>query len=174
MSVLKARINRVYNTDPDNLLLIFSEIGRLATQNAGDALAKYTGGEKVSFAKLSGLERVIAKVGDDLHTQYLLSFQASASEEQNLPYHYSQRYARTGRGSSEARVLARMNARPSAAGFCSGPDFMDGGNYRLRALEHDNVPTVRNNDLLSLRRKARLFSLQFVENIPELVFNFLR
>jgi VWFA-related protein len=71
---------RVYNTDPDNLLLIFSEIGRLATQNAGDALAKYTGGEKVSFAKLSGLERVIAKVGDDLHTQYLLSFQASGNE----------------------------------------------------------------------------------------------
>jgi VWFA-related protein len=71
---------RVYNTDPGNLLEVFVEIGRLATQNAGDALAKYTGGEKVSFAKLSGLERVIAKVGDDLHTQYLLSFQAAASE----------------------------------------------------------------------------------------------
>ena len=70
---------RVYNTDPGNLLAIFTEIGRLATQNAGDALAKYTGGEKVSFAKLSGLERVIAKVGDDLHTQYLLSFQAGES-----------------------------------------------------------------------------------------------
>ena len=71
---------RVYDTDPGNLLMIFTEIARLATQNAGDALAKYTGGEKVSFAKLSGLERVIAKVGDDLHTQYLLSFQASDSE----------------------------------------------------------------------------------------------
>ena len=56
-----------------------TEIARLATENAGDALAKYTGGEKVSFAKLSGLERVIAKVGDDLHTQYLLSFQAGDS-----------------------------------------------------------------------------------------------
>jgi VWFA-related protein len=71
--------NRVYNTDAGNLLMIFTEIARLATQNAGDALAKYTGGEKVSFAKLSGLERVIAKVGDDLHTQYLLSFQAGES-----------------------------------------------------------------------------------------------
>jgi VWFA-related protein len=72
---------RVYDTDPGDLLAIFTEIGRLATVNAGDALAKYTGGEKVSFAKLSGLERVIAKVGDDLHTQYLLSFQASPSED---------------------------------------------------------------------------------------------
>ena len=71
---------RVYDTDPGNLLLIFSEIGRLATLNAGDALAKYTGGEKVSFTRLAGLEKVIAKVGDDLHTQYLLSFQAGDSE----------------------------------------------------------------------------------------------
>src|SRR6185295_14678119 len=72
--------SRVYNTDAGNLLMIFTEIARLATENAGDALAKYTGGEKVSFAKLAGLERVIAKVGDDLHTQYLLSFQAGESE----------------------------------------------------------------------------------------------
>ena len=72
--------NRVYDTTPGNLLMIFTEIARLATQNAGDALAKYTGGERVSFAKLSGLERVIAKVGDDLHAQYLLSFQAGDSE----------------------------------------------------------------------------------------------
>jgi VWFA-related protein len=67
--------NRVYNTDPGNLLAVFTEIGRLATKNGGDALAKYTGGEKVSFASLSGLERVIEKVGGDLHSQYLLSFQ---------------------------------------------------------------------------------------------------
>lgn len=77
--------SRVYNTDAGNLLMIFTEIARLATENAGDALAKYTGGEKVSFAKLSGLERVIGKVGDDLHTQYLLSFQAGDSE--NKMYH---------------------------------------------------------------------------------------
>jgi VWFA-related protein len=72
---------RVYDTDPGNLLAIFTEIARLATENAGDALARYTGGEKVSFTRLAGLEKVIAKVGDDLHTQYLLSFQASASED---------------------------------------------------------------------------------------------
>ena len=72
--------SRVYDTDPSNLLMIFTEIGRLATQNAGDALAKYTGGEKVSFTRLAGLERVIAKVGEDLHSQYLLSFQADVTE----------------------------------------------------------------------------------------------
>jgi VWFA-related protein len=66
---------RVYDTDPGNLLAVFTEIGRLGTQNAGDALARYTGGEKFSFAKLSALERVITKVGENLHSQYLLSFQ---------------------------------------------------------------------------------------------------
>jgi VWFA-related protein len=76
---------RVYNTDPGNLLAVFTEIARLGTQNGGDALAKYTGGEKVSFTKLSGLERVIANVGEDLHTQYLLSFVASDSESKT--YH---------------------------------------------------------------------------------------
>jgi VWFA-related protein len=67
---------RVYDTDPGNPLTVLADIARLGTKNAGDALAKYTGGEKVSFTKLAGLERVIAKVGEDLHTQYLLSFQA--------------------------------------------------------------------------------------------------
>jgi len=71
---------RVYDTDPGSLLAVFTEIGRLGKENAGDALAKYTGGEKVSFTKLAGLEQVIAKVGEDLHSQYLLSFQGDVTE----------------------------------------------------------------------------------------------
>jgi len=71
---------RVYNTDKGNLLAIFAEIRRLGKENGGDALAKFTGGEKVSFTRLGGLERVIQKVGEDLHTQYLLSFVAEGAE----------------------------------------------------------------------------------------------
>lgn len=63
-----------------NLLAVISEIGRMGTRNAGEALARYTGGEKLSFTKLAGLERVIAKVGEDMHSQYLLSFQAGSVE----------------------------------------------------------------------------------------------
>lgn len=63
-----------------DLLAVFTEIGRMGTRNAGEALAKYTGGERVSFTRLAGLERVIAKVGEDLHSQYLLSFQAGSTE----------------------------------------------------------------------------------------------
>ena len=77
---------RVYDSGAGlNLLSIFAEIGRLGAQNAAEELSKYTGGERLSFAKLSGLEKVIAKVGDDLHTQYLLSF--SPAESTGPTYH---------------------------------------------------------------------------------------
>ena len=71
---------RVYDTDPDNLLAVFTEIARLGQENGSLALAKYTGGEKLSFTKLSGLERIVQRVGEDLHTRYLLSFEAGALE----------------------------------------------------------------------------------------------
>ena len=77
---------RVYDSGAGlNLLSVFAEIGRLGAQNAAGELSKYTGGERLSFAKLSGLEKVIAKVGDDLHTQYLLSF--SPLESTGPTYH---------------------------------------------------------------------------------------
>jgi VWFA-related protein len=77
---------RVYDVGSGpNLLAVFSEIGRLSEKNSSEALSKYTGGERLSFAKLSGLEKVISKVGDDLHTQYLLSF--SPPENSGPVYH---------------------------------------------------------------------------------------
>lgn len=63
-----------------NLLAVFAEIGRMASENGAHALATYRGGETVSFTKLSRLERVIASVGRDLHSQYLLSFLADNSQ----------------------------------------------------------------------------------------------
>lgn len=66
---------RVYDSGAGlNLLAIFGEIGRLGAKNDAEALSKFTGGANLSFAKLSGLEQVIGKVGEDLHSQYLLSF----------------------------------------------------------------------------------------------------
>ncbi len=77
---------RVYDSGAGlNLLSIFAEIGRLGAQNAAAEFSKYTGGARLSFTKLSGLEKVIAKVGDDLHTQYLLSF--SPTESTGPTYH---------------------------------------------------------------------------------------
>lgn len=77
---------RVYDSGSGlNLLAIFSEIGRMGDKNSADAFAKYTGGERLSFTKLAGLEKVITKVGDDLHTQYLLSF---SPQESSAPVYH--------------------------------------------------------------------------------------
>ena len=72
----------VYNPIGNNgLLAILMEIAKASNKNSHEALAKYTGGLQLSFLKLKGLEEVMAKAGEDLHTQYLLSFVPSPSEE---------------------------------------------------------------------------------------------
>lgn len=49
--------------------------GKLATAKM---LAQFTGGLALSFARKDSLERVIAQTGEDLHSQYLLTFQDTA------------------------------------------------------------------------------------------------
>ncbi len=56
------------------IIPIFIELGRLAKTNAADAMSRATGGEHLSFTTLRGLEKVIAGIGEELHSQYLLSF----------------------------------------------------------------------------------------------------
>jgi VWFA-related protein len=66
---------------PD-LLAAITEPARLATKNAADALASATGGRHLSFTTLDGLEQAIARAGDEIHSQYLLSFTPSESGKQ--------------------------------------------------------------------------------------------
>jgi VWFA-related protein len=61
------------------------ELSRLGTTNAAEALARSTGGRHLSFARLQGLEEAIARLGEELHSQYLLSF--SPAESKNKNYH---------------------------------------------------------------------------------------
>ena len=68
----------VYDSTGGNLLSIFTELGAMAKDNSHHALAGFTGGEQLHFTRLDGLERVISKIGEDLHSQYLLSFAPSA------------------------------------------------------------------------------------------------
>jgi VWFA-related protein len=64
-----------------NLLTIFTELGRMGKANAAETFARYTGGRHFSFAKQSSLEKAIAGVGAELHSQYLLSFTPAKSDE---------------------------------------------------------------------------------------------
>jgi VWFA-related protein len=64
-----------------NLLTIFTELGRMGKANAAETFARYTGGRHLTFARQSSLEKAIADVGVELHSQYLLSFTPAKSEE---------------------------------------------------------------------------------------------
>jgi hypothetical protein len=59
---------------------LFGAIAKAAQPNAGEILARSTGGEQSGFATKSGLEKVLEDIGRDIHGQYLLSFQPAASE----------------------------------------------------------------------------------------------
>jgi VWFA-related protein len=57
------------------LIVGAASAGKLATAKL---LAGFTGGLALSFAKKDALERAIAKAGEDLHSQYLLTFEDTA------------------------------------------------------------------------------------------------
>jgi VWFA-related protein len=50
------------------------ELARLGKTKTTEVLSKGTGGAEFSFARQKGLEDAIEKLGEELHTQYLLSF----------------------------------------------------------------------------------------------------
>ncbi|MEQ1945827.1 MAG: VWA domain-containing protein [Bryobacteraceae bacterium] len=50
------------------------EFGRLGKKNTADAFARATGGGRLSFTTLDGLEKAISRAGEEIHGQYLLSF----------------------------------------------------------------------------------------------------
>ena len=56
------------------------ELVRLGKKNAADAFARASGGRHLSFTLYSALEGVIAKTGQELQAQYLLSFVPAESD----------------------------------------------------------------------------------------------
>jgi VWFA-related protein len=50
------------------------ELSRLGSANSAAELTRMTGGMTQSFARLSGLERLLTALSDELHQQYVLSF----------------------------------------------------------------------------------------------------
>src|SRR5262249_7758436 len=50
------------------------ELMRLGKTNAADALARATGGRHIPFLTLNSLEDALTRTGEEIHSQYLLSF----------------------------------------------------------------------------------------------------
>lgn len=57
---------------------------RLGKTNTAEALARSTGGHHLSFETLSGLENAITRAGEEIHSQYLLSFVPRESDNKGF------------------------------------------------------------------------------------------
>lgn len=57
-----------------NFMAIFSELARKGKANATQALSQATGGADYPFLKERGIESAIERLGEDVHSQYILSF----------------------------------------------------------------------------------------------------
>jgi hypothetical protein len=60
---------------PGSLFNVFTELSHKNTVDAANLLSRTTGGRTFSFLKQSGLEDAIHAVADEVHRQYIISFQ---------------------------------------------------------------------------------------------------
>jgi VWFA-related protein len=60
------------------------EVVRLGKTNDADLFAKATGGRHLSFLKEGSLERAISRTGEEIHSQYLLSFVPTETKNTSL------------------------------------------------------------------------------------------
>src|SRR5262249_54447061 len=63
---------------PGNLLTIFTELAHRKKIDAAELLSRSTGARTFSFLKQSGLENAIEAVANEVHRQYIVSFQPKA------------------------------------------------------------------------------------------------
>ena len=68
-----------------NYLGAFTELGRMGQRNVASQLARVTGGRHLSFVTVESLEKVITRIGDEVHSQYVLSF--VPGESKNRGFH---------------------------------------------------------------------------------------
>lgn len=57
-----------------DLIGAIGELGRLGKADTAKILAEYSGARKTRFATLHGLEGIVTSLGEELHSQYLLSY----------------------------------------------------------------------------------------------------
>jgi VWFA-related protein len=60
------------------------ELARMGKTNDANAFAKATGGRHLAFLKLGSLEAVVSRTGEEIHSQYLLSFAPLESKNAGL------------------------------------------------------------------------------------------
>ena len=60
---------------------IFSSTKAIFVDNPQEVYAKYSGGTEQGFINLKGMEQALSRIGEELHSQYLLSYNPNNKEE---------------------------------------------------------------------------------------------
>jgi VWFA-related protein len=60
---------------------IFIQTKALFIPNKAEVFTRYTGGKEFGFTDLSSLERALINIGEELHSQYILTYQPNNTEE---------------------------------------------------------------------------------------------
>jgi len=92
----------VANSGGVDLLAGIGELGRTLKTDSTEQLVHATGGEKLGFNTLRGLESALTRLGEELHGQYLLSFPA---QDATPGYHELEVQVKNRRG---LKVRARL------------------------------------------------------------------
>jgi VWFA-related protein len=79
---------------------IFALVKGIFVPNSLEVYTKFTGGSEQNFVSLGGLEEAVHKIGEEIHSQYLLTF---AQQSQEAGYH-----------EIEVRVLSAPNLKVDA------------------------------------------------------------
>lgn len=66
---------------------IFTAVKAVFVANPQEAYTRYTGGKEYSFVNLKGLEEAVQRLGEELHSQYLLSYSPTAETRQDGGWH---------------------------------------------------------------------------------------
>jgi VWFA-related protein len=66
---------------------IFTATKAIFIDNPQEKYAKYTGGKEYDFVGLKGLEEALSKIGEELHSQYLLTYSPSAEAQKEGGWH---------------------------------------------------------------------------------------
>jgi VWFA-related protein len=64
-----------------NLIESLAELGRLGKEKTAEVLTRETGGRLLGFLTRDAMEQAVTHIGEELHSQYLLSFNAAAAGE---------------------------------------------------------------------------------------------
>ncbi len=60
---------------------IFTQVKAIFVPNQAEVFTKYTGGREYSFASLSGLESALSRLGEELHSQYIITYSPNTMEQ---------------------------------------------------------------------------------------------